>query len=77
MATRRCSETRVLRGAIGTLECSREAEHPDIHHDRSENLWWLPGAHLGTVDVPELPQAREVDPALRFTLGRLRGGIEP
>lgn len=78
MAQARCDETLTLRGAIGTLTCSREDGHEGIHRDGTENLWWLPGAPpLEVIDLPELPQAREIPPDLRRTLGRLRGGIEP
>ncbi|QBI98091.1 hypothetical protein SEA_FIREMAN_7 [Microbacterium phage Fireman] len=72
--TPRCEARKVLRGAIGTLECHREPDHGGMHRDNTENLYWMDGAP--PLEVVEIPQAREIDPALSRTLGRLRGGIE-
>ncbi|QGJ89417.1 hypothetical protein PBI_SMARTIES_12 [Microbacterium phage Smarties] len=56
------------------LNCDREEGHEGIHRSDSYGLWWYEKAP--PVEVIELPQAREIDPALSATLGRLRGGIE-
>ncbi|QGJ88862.1 hypothetical protein PBI_TEAMOCIL_7 [Microbacterium phage Teamocil] len=69
-----CDAEQTLRGAIGTLYCHREPGHPGMHRDNAENLYWHAGAP--PLEVIEIPQAREIDPALGRTLGRLRGGIE-
>ncbi|QGJ95227.1 hypothetical protein QDA11_gp07 [Microbacterium phage Jayden] len=58
-----------------TFTCNREAGHGGIHRDDEYRLYFHPSAP--PLEVIELPQAREIDPALSRTLGRLRGGIEP
>jgi len=58
----------------GYLGCDREVDHPGMHYSADYGIWWFPKAPA--LEVFELPQAREIDPALAETLGRLRGGIE-
>lgn len=47
-----CEAVNYLRGAIGWLECNRGVNHPGMHFDRSEHLYWFEGApSLERIDI--------------------------
>lgn len=69
-----CEETHDLGNGWDYLDCEREAGHDSMHRSGTFGIYWFPTAP--PLEVIEIPQAREIDPALSATLGRLRGGIE-
>lgn len=44
MYVKPCRERRTLYPNLGTLTCMREEGHPGNHFDKSERLYWMPGA---------------------------------